>query len=81
MKNKLSDLNNYLFEQIERLQSEEVETDLEKLEREIQKTNAICNISKAIADNSRLALEAQKHFDEYGKNVVVNNELLGVKNG
>ena len=78
MKNTLSDLNNYLFEQIERLNDDEL-TD-EQLEKEIRRSDAVGKIAKTIIDNGALALHARKHFDEYGGNTNVEIPLLGITN-
>lgn len=75
MKNTLSDLNNYLFESIERLNDDLSD---EELEKEIKRSEAIQKVAKNIIDNGNLALQAQKHFDEYGLNHTVNMPLLGV---
>lgn len=64
MKNTLSDLNNYLFEQIERINDDSL-TDQE-LEKEIKRSNAINKVAKTIIDNGALALEAKKYLDDYG---------------
>lgn len=64
MKNTLSDLNNYLFEQIERLH--DTDLDAEALDRELRKTDSIVKISEKIIENGELALKAMKHMDEYG---------------
>lgn len=65
MKNSLSDVNNYLFEAIERLNDDEL-TD-EQLEREIKRTEAVTKVAKTIVDNTNLALNIKKHLDEYGQ--------------
>ena len=57
MKNKLSDLNNHLFAQIERLGDESISGD--KLKEEIQRSQAVNNVAKMIVSNARLALDAQ----------------------
>lgn len=64
MKNTLTDLNNYLFEQIERLNDDSLTED--QLEREIRKSEAVVKIGETIIDNGRLALKAIEHADEYG---------------
>ena len=64
MKNKLSDLNNHLFEQLERLNDEKMTN--EELEKEIHRSKAITSVSQAIVNNASLILNAQKHIDEYG---------------
>lgn len=56
MKNKLTDLNNYLFEQIERLNDDELSD--EQIDQAIKKAEAITEISKTIIQNSALQLKA-----------------------
>jgi hypothetical protein len=65
MKNKLADLNNHLFEELERLNDEELTGDALQEERERAKTMA--TIAQTIINNGELALKAVKHYDEYGK--------------
>lgn len=79
MKNTLSDLNNYLFESIERLNDDGL-TD-EELEREIKRSEAVQKVAKTIIDNGALALNAKKHFDEYGINANVELPLLKITDG
>lgn len=64
MKNKLVDLNNHLFEELERLNDEELKD--EELEKEIARSEAITNVAQTIINNSELMFKAQKHYDEYG---------------
>jgi hypothetical protein len=58
MKNKLIDLNNHLFAQIERLSDETVKG--EELKEEMARSKAIAQIASQIVANGRLALDAQK---------------------
>lgn len=76
MKNTLTDLNNYLFEAIERLNDDEL-TD-EQLEKEIKRSEAVQKVAKTIIDNGTLALQAKKHMDEYGQGENIELPLLGV---
>ena len=69
MKNKLTDLNNYLFEQIEKLNDDDL-TD-EELDKQIKKAEAIQNISETIIKNSELTMKVAFKAAEYG---VVNIE-------
>lgn len=62
MKNKLIDLNNHLFAQLERLSDENIDGD--KLTQEIERSRAIGLTAKNIIDNARLALEAQKALSD-----------------
>lgn len=76
MQNKLSDLNNLLFESIERLNDDELTA--EELDKEIKKSDAIQKVARTIIDSASLALQAQKHFDEYGIDRKVEMPLLGM---
>ena len=71
MKNKLSDLNNYLFEQIERLNDDSLTP--EETEQQIKKAETISEISKTIIQNSALQLKAVQVAAEYG---IVRSEEL-----
>lgn len=64
MKNKLTDLNNHLFAQLERLNDESLEG--EKLAEEIERSKAVTGVSKEVVANARLVLDAEKHKREYG---------------
>lgn len=57
MKNKLSDLNNHLFAQLERLSDESLVG--EKLKDEISRSKAVTAVSNQIVNGARLALDAQ----------------------
>lgn len=74
MKNKLIDLNNHLFAQLERLSDEGLNG--EKLQSEIVRSQAVTAIAKEIISNGRLVLDAQKHYDS--GNLHLPNEILGV---
>lgn len=76
MKNTLSDLNNYLFEQLERLQDDSL--DESGLDKETQRSEAVQKVAKTIIDNGQLALQAKKHLDEYGQGDKVELPMLGV---
>lgn len=63
-RNTLSDLNNHLFAQLERLNDEELTG--EKLQEEIARARAISSIAAQIISNGSLVLESQKFLQEYG---------------
>lgn len=63
MKNTLSDLNNILFEQLERLNDDEL-TD-EEIEMQLKKTDTIVRVSEQIVKNGELAFKAIQHKDKY----------------
>lgn len=60
--NKLSDLNNHLFAQLERLSDENIKSD--DMEAEIRKAKAISQISGQIIKGAALALSAAKMVSE-----------------
>lgn len=76
--NSLADLNAILFNQIQKIQNEDV-TD-EELEKEIKKSEAITKLSSQVLSSANIALQAQKQFDEYGTGRTVDIPLLGISN-
>ena len=63
MKNTLSDLNNILFEQLERVNDDSLTKD--QLEAQLRKTDAIVKVSEQIIKNGELAFKAIQHKDKY----------------
>ncbi len=78
MKNTLTDLNNYLFEAIERLNDDTL--DDAQLDKEIKRSETVQKIASTIIANGTLALQAKKHLDEYGQGDNVELPMLGVTN-
>lgn len=64
MKNKLSDLNNHLFMQLERLSEEELTA--EQIEQEVKRADAIVNVADQIVRNADLQLKAVKILADHG---------------
>ncbi|MGN0489363.1 MAG: hypothetical protein ACI4HO_08895 [Ruminococcus sp.] len=62
MKNTLADLNNYLFEELERLTDDEMTDD--ELAREIKRSSAVSNVARTIISNGTLALGAAKYANK-----------------
>jgi hypothetical protein len=58
MKNRLSDLNNHLFAQLERLCDDEITGDA--LKQELERSHGISALAKDIINNASLVLKAQK---------------------
>lgn len=76
MKNTLTDLNNYLFEAIERLNDDSL--DPEALEKEIRRSEAVTKVAQTIIENGEMAIRAQKVMYEYGNGGQVEIPLLGI---
>ena len=72
--NTLMALNNHLFEQLERLNDEEL-TD-EQLEKEISRAKAMTDVSSKIIDNAKLSLDAEKLKNEYGRKEITLPKML-----
>ena len=74
----INNLNQSLMARIEALENEELSID--QLEVEIKRAQAITKVADTLIDCARLALDAQKQFDEYGTGRTVDIPLLGVSN-
>lgn len=74
-RNTLMDLNNALFEQLERLNSDDVD-----LEKEVTRTKAMESVSRNIIDNARVVLEAQRLKDDHMNADLKLPRLLSVPN-
>lgn len=61
MRNHLTDLNDHLFAEMERLSDEDL-TD-EQIEREIKRAKAVTSVAQAIVANGNLALRAAEFSD------------------
>ena len=64
MKNKLTDLNNYLFEQLERLNDDSLTE--EEFKKEIARAKAVTDVSNAIINNANTALKGTQFLAEKG---------------
>lgn len=73
-KTTLNDLNEYLFQEMDRLTNS-----MEDLDKEIKRSDALQKIAKTIIDNGTLALQAKKHLDEYGQGDKVEIPLIGAR--
>ncbi|MDP3405077.1 MAG: hypothetical protein Q8S03_10335 [Brevundimonas sp.] len=65
MKNKLSDLNNHLFAQLERLGDEELKP--EQIAAEVDRAKAIVGVASQIVSAQALNLRAVELVAEYGE--------------
>lgn len=64
MKNKLTDLNDILFAQLERLTNEDLSA--EALDLELQRTTSVVQVADRIVDNARLQLDGAKFVADHG---------------
>lgn len=74
MRNKLKDLNDHLFAELERLSDEELTED--ELNKEISRADAIANVAEKIISNADTVLKAVKMQNEYGAGVEVPKMLI-----
>jgi hypothetical protein len=61
---KLTDLNNHLFAQLDRLGKDGISS--EDLEQEVSRTSAIVNVSEQIIDNANVSLKAAELVAKHG---------------
>jgi hypothetical protein len=66
MNNNLESLNNYLFEELERLNDDESLNSEELLDKELKRSKAITQVACQIVQNAKVVLEAKKHADQFG---------------
>ena len=67
-KNRLSDLNDHLFAQLERLGDEDLSPD--EIETEVSRATAIVSVADQIVGNADLQLKAAKLYAEHGQGVL-----------
>lgn len=74
-KNKLSDLNNHLFAQLERLSDDGLSPEM--IEDEVKRTAAIVSVADQITNNAHLQLKAAKLFADHGQQILPMLPQLG----
>lgn len=79
MKNKLSDLNDHLFAQLERLGDEDLTS--EQIADEVKRTEAITEVADQIISNANLQLKAASLFVEHGEYVRPMLPMIAAKVG
>ncbi len=77
MKNKLSDLNDHLFAQLERLASEELTP--EQLDVEVKRGDTIVALADQVIRNAGLQLQAAKLLADHGNAVRPHLPMLEAK--
>lgn len=76
MKNKMMDLHNHLFAQLERLGDEELTGD--ELSQEIKRADAVSKVSQNIVKNAEVCLKAERMRNE--GEIEKSPEMLEVNN-
>lgn len=79
MKNRLGDLNNHLFAQLERLSDEEISD--EEIAREVQRADAMVKISDQIINGASTQLKAARLFADHGEQILPMLPAIGKSNG
>ncbi|MEP3688141.1 MAG: hypothetical protein ABJN05_13730 [Sulfitobacter dubius] len=74
-KNKLTDLNDHLFAQLERLSDEDL--DEKAIAKEVQRASAMVSVADKITSNADLQLKAAKLFAEQGEKVLNHLPQIG----
>ncbi|MEO0496289.1 MAG: hypothetical protein AAF141_02815 [Pseudomonadota bacterium] len=77
MKNKISDLNDHLFAQLERLSDEDLT--VEQIEQEVSRSKAIVSVSNQIVEGARLQIKAAELYTEHGAYIERRLPQLAVK--
>ena len=75
-RNKLTDLNNHLFAQLERLSDEELTA--EQLADEMKRANSINNVARSIIDNAKTSLAGADFAYKYQSSGKLMPEQFGV---
>jgi hypothetical protein len=76
VKNKLSDLNDHLFAQLERLSDESLTA--EQITQEVERTDAIVDVSEQIVRNADLQLKAVALVAQHGDRFRAQLAMIGV---
>ena len=79
MRNTLTDLNDHLIAQIEKISDDDL-TD-ENLLREIKRSDALCQVAKMIVENGSLALKVHQYATDFQLDDQHLPKMLQHKNG
>ena len=85
MRNTVADLNNYLFEQLERLQDDDLTE--EELKKEVIRADSVTKVANSIINAGKISIQAAKLQAEYGDSaaipltLVLTDKKKGSKNG
>jgi len=76
-KNKLSDLNNHLFAQLERLNDEDLTS--EQIENEVKRASAVTGVASQIIQNAKVTVDAMKLVSTGKVRYTDTPEIFGLK--
>lgn len=79
MKNSLGDLHNILFEQLEKLNDNEIMDDPEKARKEIVRAKAMAGLGTTIVNGAKLQLDAVRLREEYSLTQIEMPEAFKIK--
>jgi hypothetical protein len=71
---KLSDLNQHLFAQLDRMAGD---MKPDQIEQEVKRAGAIVEVARQITDNANLQLKAAKLFADHGAGVLEHLPMIG----
>lgn len=74
MKNTLTDLNNYLFETLERLLDDDMTE--EQMQREIVRSEAVTRVAETVIHNGELALKTMQHMNDISNQCVSEDKCI-----
>lgn len=77
VKNTLGDLNNFLFEQLERLNDDELTA--EEVDTQIKKAKVMTDVASKIIETHQTVIEAQKLVLEYSPKATDMTPLIEMK--
>ncbi len=78
MKNSMSDLNQHLFNQLERLAADSLTP--EQIDQEVKRADAIVSLADQVSRNADLQLKAAKLYAEHGQHVLPHLPQIGSTN-
>lgn len=74
MRNKITDLNNHLFAQLERLNDEDITAD--ELAKEIERSKAITAVAGQLVESAKVTVEAMKVMEKAGADITGMGKML-----
>lgn len=77
MKNKLVDLNDHLFAQLERLADEDMSA--EDIDMEVKRAEAMVSVADQITGNAELRLKAARLYADHGDKILPHLPQIGSK--